>query len=205
MNLMRGAKLVFVLGVLCSLLMSCEERPRIYTREDFIGRTLELATFLTDNYAIKESTNWDRNVKDSLSFMTEEKNLITFYVLYNSIMENIFYSAWEEGDPFDTIHDGFNLKTRLMTKDLEQFFDIDIHHGPRIEWRKDYWTDTYARLSSTNGKFGYDIETETYAPYEWKETEDTIFITYANMTCTLKKNVGIVKFTCDEHSWELVQ
>ena len=201
---MRGAKLVFVLGVLCSLLMSCE-RPRIYTREDFIGRTLELATFLTDNYTIKESTNWDRNVKDSLSFMTEEKNLITFYVLYNSIMENIFYSAWEEGDPFDTIHDGFNLKTRLMTKDLEQFFDIDIHHGPRIELRKDYWTDTYARLSSTNGKLGYDRETETYAPYEWKETEDTIFITYANMTCTLKKNVGIVKFTCDEHSWELVQ
>ena len=204
MNLMRGAKLVFVLGVLCSLLMSCE-RPRIYTREDFIGRTLELATFLTDNYTIKESPNWDRNVKDSLSFMTEEKNLITFYVLYNSIMENIFYSAWEEGDPFDTIHDGFNLKTRLMTKDLEQFFDIDIHHGPRIELRKDYWTDTHARLSSTNGKLGYDIETETYAPYEWKETEDTIFITYANMTCTLKKNVGIVKFTCDEHSWELVQ
>lgn len=201
---MRGAKLVFVLGVLCSLLMSCE-RPRIYTREDFIGRTLELATFLTDNYAIKESTNWDRNVKDSLSFMTEEKNLITFYVLYNSIMEKIFYSAWEEGDPFDTIHDGFNLKTRLMTKDLEHFFDIDIHHGPRIQWMEDSWTDTYARLSSTNGKFGYDIETETYAPYEWKETEDTIFITYANMTCTLKKNVGIVKFTCDEHSWELVQ
>ena len=204
MNLMRVAKLVFVLGVLCSLLMSCE-RPRIYTREDFIGRTLELATFLTDNYTIKESPNWDRNVKDSLSFMTEEKNLITFYVLYNSIMEKIFYSAWEEGDPFDTIHDGFNLKTRLMTKDLEQFFDIDIHHGPRIQWMEDSWTDTYARLSSTNGKLGYDIETETYAPYEWKETEDTIFITYANMTCTLKKKVGIVKFTCDEHSWELVQ
>lgn len=199
---MKPTKLLVALSIF-SCLVACE-RSTIYTREDFIDRTLELATFLTDNYAIKESSRWSE-VEDSLLFKTEEKGTTTFYVLSNSVREDVYYSAWDEGSPVDTIYNGFILMTELVTKYSEQSFIIEIHHGPRIHLREDYWTDTYARLYGLNRKPPYDVETGTYAPYEWEEIGDTISIVYSNMTCVLKKNVGIVKFTCDEHSWELVQ
>lgn len=204
MNIMRGAKLFFMLGILCSLLMSCEERPRIYTREDFIGRVLELATYLTDNYTEKKTEDFDV-VGDSVLFKMETGDVKAFWVIRNYVEEIVFETAWNEGDVIDTIHEGFDLKTKLLARNSEQFMEICIHHGPSIRLLEDYWTDTYATLSSTKGEPLYDIFTDTYAPYEWQETKDTIYIVCGNMTCTLKKDVGIVKFTCDEHFWELVQ
>ena len=199
---MKPIKLLVTVCVLCCILLSCE-RPTVYTREDFIDRTLELATFLTDNYTEKKSDN----IKgDSVVFKKNSGDLTTFFVEFNYILEEVYESlAWNEGAPIDTIHNGFNLMTKLVSKDAEQFFYIRLHHGPRIRFQEDYWTDTYPRFSGLNLKPRYDAETGTYGPYEWKETEDTISIVYSNITCILKKNVGIVKFTCDEHAWELVQ
>lgn len=183
MNLMRGAKLVFVLGVLCSLLMSCEERPRIYTREDFIDRALELATFLTDNYEIG----------DSILFKTERGDTAFFYVRINSFEERVFYPELEEDGMIPTLqHDGYDIQTYLKSLDDNEQLMVRFVHGPNSNKRI-----PVAIVDCMD----HDI----YAPYEWKETDDTIFISDGDMTCTLKKNVGIVKITCDEHSWELVQ
>lgn len=193
---MKTTKHLFILSIVCCLLIACERPRTYYTREDFIDRALELATFLTDNYTVYDSI---------LSFKTEVGDTVPFNVKDNDFHENVFYSAWEEGDLFDTIHEGFHLATRLKEIDNEQYITIEINHGPTINFLEGYKTDTYSRLLSTNGKLLYDIETDTYGEYEWKETNDTIFIRYANMTCTLKKNVGIVKFTCDEHSWVLIE
>lgn len=204
MNIMRVAKLFFVLGMLCSLLMSCEERPRIYTREDFIDRALELATFLTNNYIEKGSQDFDI-AGDSILFKIETGDTITYVITENYIEELVFVDAWEPGEPWDTTHNGFMLNTALKDKNSEHSFGVTLHHGLQMpSWEK-HDTVTYAVLFSMNRASAYDVVTEASTPYEWKETEDTIFITSANMTCTLKKNVGIVKFTCDEHSWELVQ
>ena len=199
---MKVTKLLIVLCFFCCILIACE-RPRVYTREDFIDRTLELATFLTDNYTERKSSNI---AGDTVVFKMDSGDLTTFLVEINYIQELVYDGyAWNEGDPVNTIHDGFDLMTRLVSTDPELFFYIKLHYGPPIRWSNDNWTDTYATLLSTYGKLLYDPEKDTSGPYEWKETEDTISIVYANMTCTLKKNVGIVKITCDEHSWELVQ
>ena len=182
MNLMRVAKLVFVLGVLGSLLMSCE-RPRIYTREDFIDRALELATFLTDNYEIG----------DSILFKTELGDTAFFYVRINSFEESVFYPELEEEDMIPTLqHGGYDIQTYLNSLDDNEQLVVRLIHAPSSEK-----ITTQAILDCIN----HDI----YGMKEWNETDDTIFISDGDMTCTLKKNVGIVKITCDEHSWELVQ
>lgn len=201
---MKNIQIIIVLVLLCSVLIACE-RQRISTREDFIDRALELASFLTDNYTEKSPEDFDV-IGDSILFEVETGDTMTFLIRRNYIRELEFESLeWYDGASVDTIHEGFDLTTQLVAKNSEQSLSVTLHHGLKIHFTEDYWTDTYAHLYSTNGKPLYDIATNTDAPYEWKETEDTIFITYANMTCTLKRNVGIVKFTCDEHSWELVQ
>lgn len=192
---MKTAKLLFITSIVGFLLIACE-RPHIYTSEDFIDRAMEIATFLTDNYTINESI---------LSFKTETGDTVPFYVKDNRFFEKVYYSAWEEGESFDTIHEGFSMATCLQEIDKKQYMTVVINHGPTINFLEGYNTDTYAHLISINGKLLYDIETDTYREYEWRETTDTIFIHYANMTCTLKKNIGIVKYTCDEHSWELIE
>ena len=210
---MKTAKILFILNVVGCLLISCERPRTCYTREDFIGRTMELATFLTDNYKETLSSHihyveidgvWTI-ASDSVVFKTETGDTIPFYVTTNYIYERVYEYAWDEGDPFETIHKGFSLYTELETIDEKQFISIDVNHGPPTPYMKDCWTETFAYLRSSNGKPMYDIETDTEAEYEWKETKDSIFICNANMTCTLKKNVGIVKFTCDEHSWVLIE
>lgn len=200
MILMSRIKLFFVLGFLCYLLIACES-PRVYTREDFIDRALELATFLTDNYKEEDFIS----NQDSLLFSTETGDTITFFVIGNRMLELVFQSAWDEGDSFDTIHCGYALSTKLGTKDENQYVYVQIRHSPPGFVTKDIWSDIFAELRCPNGTQFYMAETDSYAAYEWKENKDTIHIVYANMTCTLKKNIGIVKFTCDEHSFELVQ
>ena len=179
---MKITKLFVVLGCLCCIMIACE-RQKVYTREDFIERSLELATFLTDNYEIG----------DSILFKTERSDTAFFYVRINSFEELVFYPELEEEGMIPTLqHSGYYIQTYLNSIDDNEQLVVQLIHGPSSKK-----ITTQAILDCIN----HDI----YGMKEWNETNDTIFIREGDMTCTLKKNVGIVKFTCDENSWELIR
>ena len=198
---MKATKFLFSLCILCCALMSCNgqgnnpEEPAQEELKQMKAEALELATYLTDNYI----------VGDSIFFKTETGETEEFRVELNyfeELSETIEAEGGdkEEGDDDDDEGDGeetfstnvvgFKMSTVLQSKNTS----IQVQLSYMLEDKETY----------IEGILVINKRPDLDRSYTTKEDE-IIKITIADKSCTLQKNVGIVKVYGNQHSWELIQ
>ena len=199
---MKATKFLFSLCILCCALMSCNgqgnnpEEPAQEELKQMKAEALELATYLTDNYI----------VGDSIFFKTETGETEEFRVELNyfeELSETIEAEGGdkEEGDDddddegdgeetFSTNVVGFKMSTVLQSKNTS----IQVQLSYMLEDKETY----------IEGILVINKRPDLDRSYTTKEDE-IIKITIADKSCTLQKNVGIVKVYGNQHSWELIQ
>lgn len=198
---MKATKFLFSLCILCCALMSCNgkgnnpEEPTQEELKQLKAEALELATYLTDNY----------NVGDSIFFKTETGETEGFIVELNYFEElsEIIEAEGgdketgddddddEEGDEnFSVNVVGYKMSTVLQSKNTS----IQVQLSYMLEDKETY----------VEGILVINKRPDLDRSYTTKEDE-IIKIMIADKSCTLQKNVGIVKVYGNQHFWELIQ
>lgn len=188
------------LCILCFALMSCNgkgnnpEEPTQVDSKQLKAKALELATYLTNNYT----------VGDSIFFKTETGETEEFIVELNNFEELTEIVEAEGGDKemgdddndvegqetFSTNVVGYKMYTALQSKNTH----IQAQLFYMLEDGKTYIEGTIV----LNKKYDSDRSYTT-------KDDKTIKIMIADKSCTLQKNVGIVKVYGNQHSWVLIQ
>ena len=185
---MKPTKVVLALCMTCCMLISCKEeknepnQPTPPSQTSMTEKAKEVATYLTDNYA----------VGDSVFFVTKTGDTEGFIVRQNYFLELIYTPEYDFGEPEPEPElTGYKLRTFLESP--KDTFDILI-----------------SVTKSLNGSIIIDGGITINREYDFSTNytnmnEDSITLIIADKSCTLRKNVGLTRVQNNSSTWDLIQ
>ena len=153
-------------------------------------QAMKVATYITDNYQKGDSVYFVRT-----DLISDEKQIERFVVAWSELNELGYYSEQEkEEDELIREIEGYNVafkmenKENQLTFDYNNSFDSDSHKIVET---------SFIRINQPQ----HSIDDEPIHSFK----NDYLIVMWAKDKCTMQRKVGIIRFSNDQYSWELVE
>lgn len=193
---MKPTRIIAVLFMASCLFASChhDDGPSKEVVQKMKETAQEWAAYLSDNYQVKDSvfflrTNLETQETQVEGFVVETS--IFFERGYEEEDDLLSYRD-EENATFSYVIDGYS--DVVVLKNASSYLLVDMSVGYDGE------EDTFYEycLLDINHNSCLEVPHYTIEP-------DYINVTSCSDSCTMQRNVGIIKFSNDQYSWELIE
>ena len=203
---MKATKIIALLCFGACLFASChhEEGPSKDDVEKMKETVQEWATYLSDNYQLFDSVYFLRT-----DLETQETQIEGFVVVGSGFEELSYEEAkgfmghlHEEDDSYFSIYiDGYMTAVSLISREGREpksSIGVDLHTSYDTDANR---IQEYCYLYIQLG-LNYD---PCYDVGHFTTDKDLLTVTKCSNVCTMQRNVGIIRFSNDQYSWELVE
>ena len=195
---MKPTRIIAVLFMASCLFTSChhDDGPSKEVVQKMKETAQEWATYLSDNYQLRDSVFFLRT-----NLETHETQVEGFMVVWSDILELSYereaddltgYQHEEDDSNFSLYIYGYETVVSLMNNESPLSVDLEVKYNEE--------TDQIYERSNVNINNSPCFEVGHYMI-----DKDLITITSCDNTCTMQRNVGIVRFSNDQYSWESIK
>lgn len=195
---MKQIKFITILFFAGCLFASCHHNdgPSKEVVQKMKETAQEWAAYLSDNYQVKDSVFFLRTNLETQETQVEKFRVVgsDFYELaYEQESDDMRGYLHEEDDSnFSLYIDGYIVGVQLNNKDSYLNVSMEVTYDEEME-------QIYER-SHVNINYSTCLETSHHTL-----DNEYLTITTCSDSCTMQRNVGIIRFSNDQYSWKLIE
>ena len=195
---MKPTRIIAVLFMASCLLVSCHHNdgPSRDVIKKMKETAQEWAAYLSDNYQVKDSVFFLRTNLETQETQVEKFRVVgsDFYELaYEQESDDMRGYLHEEDDSnFSLYIYGYTVGVQLYNREHYLGVSMSVTYDEDID-------QIYERSNvNINNSPCLEVSHQTI-------DKDYFTVTSCSDSCTMQRNVGIIKFSNDQYSWELIE